>query len=206
MALRVIAVGLLSLALALLLPDGSGEDISATAVAGSAASEVVRQSDDAAPARLVVPGLGIDAAMFAAPTTVEYDPFLGRDVESFGVPGDMESTTWWSDGPRPGAQGLAVVLGHTQVNGHGVFDHLGELVPGDQLEVQPATAGRATRFRVDEVIADIPKSDPAALNAILAAHHDMRGLALITCGGRFDVTVGASAANTVVIAESLGEQ
>ncbi len=201
-ASRVVAAGLLSLSVLLIL-NGGGDDAPMATVAGVPSQVVIQHVDDAAPARLVVPALEIDAEMVAAPTTVEFDPFLGRDVESFGVPADMASTTWWSDGPRPGGPGLAVVLGHTQVNGHGVFDHLGDMRPGELVEVHPASASGAVGFRVREVITGIPKSDPAALAGILSAHNDVRGLALITCGGEFDMAAGASAANTVVVAESV---
>ncbi|WP_316576013.1 class F sortase [Nocardia canadensis] len=210
LSLRVVAVCLLAISLLLVISNVSGDETAAGVGAGYPAHSVAPRLsvppriDAAELARLVVPALDIDAPMAPAPTTVEFDPFLGREVESFGVPVDMESTTWWSDGPRPGEPGLAVVLGHTQVNGHGVFDHLGDLAPGDHLEVRPAWSGWAAGFRVREVIAGIPKSDSAALSGILSAHRAVSGLALITCDGRFDQVVGASEANTVVIAESLG--
>lgn len=200
MVLRALAWCLLSLSLLLVMPDGSSSRPPDVPDAGTAVPIAVQHLDDLDPSHLVIPALQVDADMVAAPTTIEYDPFLGKNVESFGVPADMRSTTWWSGGPRPGAAGLAVVLGHTQVGGQGVFDRLGDLAPGDRVEVRGPTGSRTAGFRVVEVISGIAKSDPGALGGVLSAHHDLHGLALITCGGEFDATVGASEDNTIVIA------
>ena len=123
---------------------------------------------------------------------------MKRTVDSFGVPPDMYSTTWWSSGPQPGSGRLAVILGHTQIGGYGVFNKLGSLRAGDTVQV----SGRdgALRFRVTTVRTGISKTDPYALRNALERHPDDSALALITCSGTFDTEYDQSTENTVVFA------
>ncbi|MCP9621149.1 class F sortase [Nocardia otitidiscaviarum] len=152
------------------------------------------------PDRIVVPRLGIDADVTPAGTIVAYDPFLGRQVDSFGVPADMRSTTWWSEGPEPGSQGLAIILGHSQIGGgYGVFNDIGSLRPGDRVEV--AGSASSAGFLVREVISGVSKRDPHRLSSVLSDHANTAGIALVTCGGSFDPDRRVSEDNVVVIAE-----
>lgn len=155
------------------------------------------------PDRIMVPRLDIDAKVTPAGTTFSDDPFLGRVVESFGVPADMRSTTWWSEGPEPGSGGLAVILGHTQIGGgYGVFNDIGTLRSGDRIDV--TGRDRSTSFLVRDVISGIDKRDPGRLSQVLSEHAETAGIALITCGGLFDADRRASEDNIVVIAERVG--
>ncbi|GEE00511.1 class F sortase [Gordonia spumicola] len=152
------------------------------------------------PATIAIPSLQVSARVEPKGTVMEYAKFLGRDVPSFGVPTDMMDTTWWSDGPRPGSDGMAVILGHTQVGGPGVFNDISRMRNGDTIVVT-AASGEAVEFSVTRVVADIPKSDPSALNKALTSAPKGSGIALVTCGGRFDSAVDASVDNIVVFAE-----
>lgn len=134
-------------------------------------------------------------------TVMSYAPFLGQEVPSFGISDGMETTTWWSDGPKPGSDGMAVIWGHTQIGGgFGVFNDIGRLSPGQEIEVSPMEKVAPTHFSVAKIVAGISKSDQSALNAVLENAPSGTGLALVTCGGEFDPQRSASEENIVVFA------
>ena len=151
------------------------------------------------PDHLYVRAIGVDTRVVPAATRRTHDPFLNRTVDSFGVPDDMYSTTWWSSGPKPGSGQLAVILGHTQIGAYGVFNRLAALHPGDSVQV----SGRAglLRFTVTTVRTGISKTDPYALRTALERHPAGSALALITCSGTFDRDYDQSTENTVVFAK-----
>ncbi len=208
-ALRSALVGALFTGMILLVttpgeysPETSAEML--PPAAPTFAGPPLAEGDGFRPERIELPRLGIDAEVRAAGTTLAYDSFVGRVVESFGVPADMHSTTWWSEGPAPGSGGLAVILGHTQIGGgYGVFNNIGTLEPGDRIDV--AGAGASAVFAVREVVSGIRKSDPENLSRVLSDHAETAGIALITCGGLFDADHQASEDNVVVIAERIGQ-
>ncbi len=151
------------------------------------------------PSHLYVPAIGVNTSVTPKPTEMDNDPFLNKTVPSFGVPDDMYTTTWWSSGPRPGSRGLAVMLGHTQIGGYGVFNKLANLKPGDAIGV---TRNNTTlRFSVLSVHTGISKRDPRALQTLLANHPALARLALLTCSGTFNQGFHESAENTVVFAK-----
>ncbi len=154
------------------------------------------------PTHLFIPRINVNTTVGAKATQHTRDPFLHRDVATFGVPDDMYSTTWWSSGPQPGSTGMAVVLGHTQVGGYGVFNRLGSLHPGDVVDL--TSAGRTLRFAVISVRAGIPKTQAGALQRTLQRHPPAAGLALLTCSGLFDQQLSQSIENTVAFAELIG--
>jgi sortase (surface protein transpeptidase) len=129
-------------------------------------------------------------------------PFLGGQmVPTFAVPADASSVGWWADGPLVGAPGMAILLGHTQVGGgDAVFNRLGELHPGDQVTVVDGTGSARADFRITRVVLGVPKDDPEALRRVLSDNAQSAQLALITCGGDFDLSYRASADNVVALA------
>jgi LPXTG-site transpeptidase (sortase) family protein len=151
------------------------------------------------PTHLYVPAIHVDTTVAAKPTQRTKDPFVKQVVASFGVPDDMYTTTWWSSGPKPGSGAMAVILGHTQVGGYGVFNHLGSLHRGDTVML--TGSGEPLRFAVVQVRTGISKTDPYALRKALAAHPADAALALITCSGTFDTNYDQSTENTVAFAE-----
>lgn len=151
--------------------------------------------------RLTIPVLGVTAPLTEKSSTVQWDPFLGEEVRSFGVPDDMTSVVRWSDGPGFGEPGMAVVLGHTQVGGPGVFNGLGAM-PAD-ARVDVIDAGRTYRYRVSGRVLRIPKRDPRALSLALEKAREHADLALVTCDGPFDRSAGASMENSIVFAEKI---
>jgi hypothetical protein len=155
------------------------------------------------PTHLYVGAIHVDTSVDAKPTHRTVDPFLHRTVESFGVPDDMYTTTWWSSGPAPGSPAMAVILGHTQVGGYGVFNKLATLPVGARVTV--TGDGQALHFAVAQVRTGISKTDPYALRDALAEHPSDAALALITCSGTFDPRYDQSTENTVAFARLLGQ-
>jgi hypothetical protein len=138
-----------------------------------------------------------------APATEELNPFTGEVVSTFPVPGGPHTTVWWEEGPMPGGDALAVVLGHTRASGSAVFDDLPDLAAGTPLGLT-GRSGDGTevvaRYVVAETVTDIPKADAAALSRVLADPPPGATLALITCSGEIDGELSSREDNTVVFA------
>ena len=151
------------------------------------------------PARLQIPDIGVDATV-EPHGTVQYDnPFTGKKVDGFGVPTSMWTTAWWSDGPKPGSGQMAVVLGHAQAAHGAVFDHLANLRSGDRVDLVD-TGGAVLHLQViGKPVTGLDKST-SALADTLNGHPAGADLALVTCGGQFDRSAGASEDNEVVFA------
>ncbi len=155
------------------------------------------------PGQLYVPAISVNAPILSLPTEMAPDPFLGGQiVESFGVPPDMASTAWWSDGPEIGADAMAVVVGHSQIGGgYGVFNDIHTLDPGDEITVENPEGTQKVTYRVIKVVPGLSKRDPEALRNALIAQPANARLALITCSGAADPSVMESDENPVVFAE-----
>ena len=155
------------------------------------------------PTRVHVPTIGVSTIVEPAPATEELNPFTGQVVSTFPVPGGPHTTVWWEEGPRPGEDGLAVVLGHTRASGSAVFDDLPDLESGDAVGLTGVTADGAevvARYRVADVVTGVSKSDPDALRAVLENPPTGTVLALITCSGEIDDDLSSREDNTVVFA------
>ncbi|MGY1774554.1 class F sortase [Geodermatophilus sp. SYSU D00804] len=152
-----------------------------------------------APARIAVPAIDVDTAVESRGTVRYENPFTGRAVDGYGVPESMRTTSWWSDGPAPGSGRMAVVLGHAGAGGGAVFDRLPELSPGDEVVLVDA-GGAWLRLEVlGDPVTGLDKAT-SALADTLNGHPAGADLALVTCGGEFDESAGASEDNTVVFA------
>jgi hypothetical protein len=126
------------------------------------------------PARLLIPGIGIDAS-----------------VENIGVlpDGDLATPTqspwddvgWYHLGPHPGQSGSAVIAGHLDRPGGApaVFWNLRDMHAGDIVTVVDEK-GKSLHFRVTQVASYAP--DQAPLQEIFA-NPGGRFLNLITCAG-----------------------
>jgi hypothetical protein len=90
---------------------------------------------DLAPARLVIPEMGLDAPILGL------DPAPDGSMQAPVVPSPADpiygSVYWWDVGAMPGQVGNAVMAGHiNRPNGAPAsFGNLDVLVPGDQVEV-----------------------------------------------------------------------
>jgi sortase (surface protein transpeptidase) len=107
-------------------------------------------------------------------------------------------TSWFDDGPAPGQAGPAALYGHvdTAAAGPAVFYRLGNLVPGDRVNITRSDL-RVAVFAVYRV-AEYPKD----AFPTMTVYGDTSGseLRLITCGGAFDPQAGRYADNIVVYA------
>jgi sortase (surface protein transpeptidase) len=93
------------------------------------------------PVRLKVPKLGIDTT-FEAPLGLNSDGTIN-------VPKGYEEVGWYKLGAAPGEIGTASILGHVDsYEGPAVFFTLGQLEPGDQIEVERAD-GSVAVFEVE---------------------------------------------------------
>lgn len=152
------------------------------------------------PTRLAVPAIGVDATVETRGTVGYTNPFTGAEVAGYGVPTDLDNTSWWSDGPAPGSGRMAIVLGHS---GPGVFDRLTELHAGDEVTLRSAD-GELLRLTVlGEPVTGLDKAT-SDLSDTLNAHPADAAVALVTCGGEFDTAAEASEDNTVVFARLAG--
>lgn len=170
-----------------------------TPVAPTVPTAAVRPRVAFIPTRLVIATIGVSALVGAKPTQMQWDPFLQKQVPSFGIPSDLSSVVWWSSGAKPGQDGLAVIVGHTNHRGWAVFNALATVRPGAIVVV----AGHAAkiRYRVIDVVRAIPKADGSALARTLSHAPAGARLALITCTGTFNGETTVE--NTVVFAEQI---
>lgn len=114
---------------------------------------------------------------------------------------DYDKAAWFDGSPVPGEVGPAVIEGHidSAANGPSVFFNLGDLTPGDDIDIDRAD-GSTVHFTVDAV-RSYPKDDFPTLQV----YGNTTGpeLRLITCGGEFDSAQGSYRNNTVVYAHQM---
>ena len=154
------------------------------------------------PVQIFIPTIGVNTKVVAKPTVYHiWDAWLGRKVDQFGVPRDMFTVAWWSSGPKPGSAdgAMAVLLGHTEIGGYGVFNDLGRLKIGEPITLESKDR-KVLRFEVVGVKPGISKTDPAALQGILTHPPTGARLALITCSGAVSGPQQSRKDNTVVFA------
>ncbi|MFC3500485.1 class F sortase [Micromonospora krabiensis] len=155
----------------------------------SAGPAAARPAPTGAPTRVRVPRIDVDSRL-----TV-----LGLDRAGALVPpADFDVAGWYGGGPAPGDTGPAVLAGHLDSRrGPAVFARLGELRPGDTVEVW--RGGQRLTFRVTGSLRTRKDAFPTA-----AVYGPTPGpeLRLITCGGDFDRRRGHYRDNVVVFAVS----
>lgn len=163
--------------------DPSGPATATATTAASAGAVLGASSVDLTPVRLQIPAIAVDTTDLIG---------LGRDAAGGWATPDVHNpgqASWYNEGPLPGADGPAVLLGHVNGSTHsspgdtpGIFARLADLAPADQIIVT-AASGTVTEFRVT-ARQEIPK-DQFPTAAILA---DTPGaeIRLITCGGDVD--------------------
>ncbi len=126
------------------------------------------------PARLVIPALGIDAAV----------ELVGKKADgTMATPTTFGGVAWYSPGSRPGAPGNAVIAGHVNnaLTKSGVFEHLSELGVGEAVVVSDASGKSLTYFITK--IEQYPV-DEAPVASIFTTSGPSQ-LVLITCDGEW---------------------
>lgn len=144
------------------------------------------------PTRLSIPAIGIEGDRLAAYGT-DSQGAIDVPPATPGVP-----PGWFTGSPTPGQLGPSVIVGHTdeEKDARSVFFRLGELRPGDQVEVTLAN-GTVAVFRVDS-LEEYPKA--AFPTARVYGNINHAGLRLISCIGKFDRATGHYLDNIVVYA------
>ncbi len=152
----------------------------------------VRRHDPVArPLRVRIPSIGVSSGL----ETLRNAP--DRTIE---VPGNPDSAGWYADGPRPGQQGPAVVLGHVDSRrGPAVFARLSTMKKGDPVLVDRAD-GTTARFSVDRIEQHPKQQFPTDSVYYPTLQRELR---LVTCGGRIDPTTGHYEDNVIVYATAV---
>jgi len=127
------------------------------------------------PVRLLIPGIGVDAAIEQVATDAD---------GNMATPDDPWNTAWFAPGSRPGQPGNAAIAGHVDYSGVGpvVFWDLRTLAPGAEILVV-TDGGITLRFVVRDSAYFRPESAPLA--RVFGPTADVN-LNLITCGGTFN--------------------
>jgi sortase (surface protein transpeptidase) len=139
------------------------------------------------PTRLQIAAIGVDTELI--PLGLTADGAL--EVPASGFPAG-----WYTGAPTPGEVGPAIITGHIDWNGPGVFFKLRTLTPGAEVTVTRED-GSTALFVVSEV-SEFGKEDfPTEL---VYGGIDYAGLRLITCGGKFNRKTGHYEDNIVAFA------
>jgi hypothetical protein len=144
----------------------------------------------AAPVRLTVPDVGIDAPV---------DPFGVTPGGQLQLPDDVHRVGWYRFGPAPGqSQGSAVLAGHVDSwdQGLGALNRLRSVEPGQRITVADA-AGAVTTWQV--VTRRLVVKQQLPLPELFTRVGPPR-LVLLTCGGPFDQRLRSYEDNLVVVA------
>jgi Sortase domain len=152
-------------------------------------------------ATLVIPALKVHAPVVATGAvngfmTIPADIhtvgwFDGTDVSS--------GTTTSAHMPWPGQPGVSLLAGHVDWAGEGpgALYYIGQLVPGDPIEVIGSNQ-KTTYWRVSQPPIVVSKAD---LPSNLFDESGPPKLALVTCGGPFDAATGHYLDNVIVWAK-----
>ena len=151
----------------------------------------VRPLSFSQPVQVVIPAICVRASVIP----LGENPDGTVRVPPLSTPG---LTSWLDAGPAPGQDGPAALYGHvdTAASGPAVFYRLGDLVPGDTVDIIRADH-RVAVFGVYRVAEYQKNAFPT-----LTVYGGTPGpeLRLITCGGAFDPSTGSYLGNIVVYA------
>lgn len=141
------------------------------------------------PTSLSIPAIGVTSSLVSLGLTATNE----HEVPPVETP---EQAGWYEPGPEPGQVGPAIILGHVNGGGKpGVFAHLDDLKPGDEITVD------AQVFRVTEVERADKDAFPADRVYAETVEPELR---VITCGGAFDHASGNYVDNVIVYAVMVG--
>lgn len=144
------------------------------------------------PIRLKIPSIGVDASFENVGLTPE---------GAMDVPKGPANVAWFDLGTSPGAEGSAVVAGHSgfKDNKAAVFDDLYKLKNGDQLYVEDEN-GITTTFQVRK----IEKYNPEAeAGEVFVSNDGKSHMNLITCVGSWNEAARTHSERLVVFTDKL---
>src|SRR3989442_1162638 len=128
--------------------------ISSTPTSSSTPTPTSSSQIKAAPARLLIPTIGVNASIETVGLTPEGD---------LGVPArnPWENVGWYNSGPHPGERGSAVIDGHLDQPGGlpAVFWRLRDIHVGDNVMVIDAT-DTTLHFQVTAIVLYSPQNAP----------------------------------------------
>jgi LPXTG-site transpeptidase (sortase) family protein len=137
------------------------------------------------PVRIVIPAIGVDAQMVHVGTQANGSMAL----PPYGL------AAWYKNGPQPGAPGPAVIIGHVDSKKKpDVFNKLSKLKAGDVILVFDRNGDVAT-FEADSSELVLKKDLPRDRIWNTTTQPVLR---LITCGGKWDASIGHYLSNFIV--------
>ena len=140
------------------------------------------------PVRLQIESIGVDAGLME----LGLKPDGTMQVPPSGFPAG-----WYTGAPTPGELGPAIIVGHVDWKGPGVFYRLHELKRGDRVSVTRKDGSKPV-FRVTRV-EEFPKNQFPT--KAVYGNIENAGLRLITCSGTFNAQTGHYEDNLVVFAD-----
>jgi LPXTG-site transpeptidase (sortase) family protein len=147
--------------------------IAPSAAAAAAPLDVPISRPRAAPGRLRIPTIGVDA-----PIVVAGPPVNGQ----LQAPPDADSVVWYGFTAEPGMPGNVLIAGHVDLGQRtAVFWNLRLLAPGDTVSVR--TSGVEAKYVVDRSYA--VSGDTTDTATIIGTRAGPATLTLITCDGSF---------------------
>jgi Sortase domain len=139
------------------------------------------------PTSITIPAIGVHAPIVA----------VGLQADGAMQLPDPGQVGWYRLGPRPGAPGPAVLVGHVDNRtGPDVFYRLRQLRPGDQILIGDSD-GTTSRFLVGR-LEQRPKTALLASRIFTPTHGPQ--LHLVTCAGHFNRATGHYLDNLIVFA------
>ncbi len=144
------------------------------------------------PVSMTIPAIGAQSDLL----DLGLNPDQTAQVPPLDEP--ISQAGWLDSSPTPGEVGPAILLGHVDSKqyGPGIFYNLGNLVPGDTVEVTRAD-GTVAIFQIDGVRSYLKSEFPTAE---VYGNLDHAGLRLITCGGAFDAAASSYTSNIIAFA------
>jgi LPXTG-site transpeptidase (sortase) family protein len=144
----------------------------------------------AEPSKVTISAIGVNADMVG----VGLKPDGSMETPAY----DSNEAGWYTEGPRPGETGPAVIAAHVDSkNGPDVFWRLRELSRGDKITVTDM-AGVTYTFTVER----LEQVDKDALPyKKIWADTDSPVLRLITCSGSYDQAAGEYRDNLIIYAK-----
>lgn len=148
------------------------------------------EATDSEPVFLRIPSVGI-AAPFGEPLGVDSN----QEIE---VPTNYAEVAYYKFGPKPGALGPAVVLGHVDsYRGPAIFYDLKDVAPGELIEIERAD-GSVAIFSVERLETHEQAGFPTTA---VYGDIDYAGLRLITCTGVYSHGTQRYSHNLIVFAQ-----
>lgn len=191
---RWAAPALQAVALATVLTTGLGTvlgaraDVAADRGAGPQVAVQTVARTVAPPVTLGIPSLDITTRLIG----------LRKDRSGqLQVPEDPARAGWYSQGPAPGDDGPAVIVGHVDSYlGPGIFARIRGMKPGELIKIRRADGSLAV-FAVTQVVEYAKRDFPTEV--VYRGNGDT-SLRLVTCGGEFDRRSKSYLSNVVVFA------